>query len=810
MYQKKIVETLSNLMGTGDEIDRYYATKLLGSIGDIHAIPTLIERLHDDDIDVSIEAATALGKIGHSDAVAALLESLTNDPNGEIKTTVVEALGKIGGQAVIAPFLELAQSCPDNLVWDETEDWNAWWDMQLIAVKALGHQRVTEALPVLTNILIDEENQDIENEVLTALAHIGGEGEQILIQRLTQGQPRERRRAAMALGVSQSTEAHNALIQALTDKAAEVRIAVLQTLGKQGAEAYLDMILLFLKDPEPEVRQAALKIITDLPNHQDNAEIRLAKLTPLLEDSNSQIRVATLKALHNIKTIPSETLEKIHFCLSDSHNEVIAEASLLLAHLHDHTILPTLLQILSEQKRDMTLRSQIARALGILGNWEAISILNWAIKDEAQPVRIAALNALMQLEKPSTSFPSPNELPSPTPLEVIITILKGNNQNTLAKKSEPSENVGYGSTKPSSGSDTSLSSSSTLSSASNATAKEQPPLSDNQTPDIDSSDQEPHYAKSTLEAIAMDKVQTSLRMNEATLTDPLSNHNHFSNDIQEYIKIAQDNIELGERLFISKPVDVATDIRHFSARILSESNRAETVTALNEVLFEDDPILCREAVNALGQIAHRFPNNNIKELHQAFDRLITLLKIGDPEMRLACARTLGQLKEPLAIPFLFQNLHDEEASVRVQAIQSLTALIPTVRVKCQQPAPKISTKEAEMEALKTETILGQFMELLYDNNITVRKTAADALAELKHREAIDFIINSALRSENANEMGQALRLLDVEQSSMKLLDELTKAPNSQQRRIVIEILESVISQDFKGNLDNCLRQFPIH
>ena len=39
-----------------------------------------------------------------------------------------------------------------------------------------------------------------------------------------------------------------------------------------------------------------------------------------------------------------------------------------------------------------------------------------------------------------------------------------------------------------------------------------------------------------------------------------------SSEIQEYIDIAQDNLELGER--VPKKVEVATDVRHLNARIL--------------------------------------------------------------------------------------------------------------------------------------------------------------------------------------------------------------------------------------------------
>jgi len=106
--KKTVINSLCHLSATGDEVDRCYASRTLGVLGDTQAIPALIERLQDEDIDVSIDAADALGRIGDSSAIPPLLESLTHDPNGEVKTAVVEALGKMGGQEVIALLLKIA------------------------------------------------------------------------------------------------------------------------------------------------------------------------------------------------------------------------------------------------------------------------------------------------------------------------------------------------------------------------------------------------------------------------------------------------------------------------------------------------------------------------------------------------------------------------------------------------------------------------------------------------------------------------------------------------------------------------------
>jgi HEAT repeat protein len=819
--RKQVIETLCHLTSTGDEADRCHASRALGVLGDTSAIPALVQCLRDEDIDVSIDAAEALSRIGNPSAIPALLDSLTHDPNGEVKTAVVKALGKIGGTDVIVPLLEIAKSCPDNMDWDDTEDWDAWWDMQLLAVDALGSMRVTEAIPVLASILEDEEGQAIESEVLTALALIGGAGNTVLMQRLTNGSPRERRRAATALGLSKSPDVHKAVAYAMTDREGEVRVAALRALGKLGASQYIDIMLRCLKDPEPLVRRAAIEITTDLSVNQDNVDIVREKLAPLLTDSSPVVRAATLTALGgtiHIDRVPTPVdwseleLEQIRHCLTDQDNTVVSAACTLLAHLGDHTILTVLLQILSDQERDAALRSTVATALGILGNIEAIGILSWAIKDDAQPVRLAALNALMQLEKTRESdlLSQPSDADAPegqdneqaprtTPLSIIIAALKGKVEP--AKASTPAVEPDNASIHAPDNASTPARKSAQASIASDQVEitpdVAQPMMDaeslatdglqttvDSETPTIEQ--QRP--AMSTLEAIALDNVEAALLMDESFDAAKLpQNSEEFNAEIQEYRAIAQENIELGERLFVQKKVDVAADVRHLSARILGNSDQIEAVNALIEALNDDDPILRREAAESLGHIARRSPG--AKGLANALGGLVILMNVGDNELRLACTRTLGVLGNRFALPILIGGLQDDDANVRTQTIQSLTALLPSKlnSVNCEV---EMASKE-----INTEAIIAQFVKMLHDISASVRKAAASALATLQHTEALDLIIDAAFMDggATARDMGKILRLLNVEQSGAKLLKSLESVPDSLHRRFVIEMLEEVFT-----------------
>ncbi|KHD08096.1 hypothetical protein PN36_18775 [Candidatus Thiomargarita nelsonii] len=711
--KKQVIESLCHLTSTGDEVDRCYASKALGALGDAQAIPALVQRLRDEDIDVSIDAIEALGHIGNPQAIPPLLESLNSDPNGEIKMAVVEALGRIGGQDIISPLLDIAKSCPVDMVWDDTDSWNDWWDMQLKAVEILGGMRIAEAVPVLLGILEDEENQDIESEVLKALAQIGGEGEKSLNQRLTEGTPRERRRAATALGFSQGKETCKALARAMTDQIVDVRVAAIRALGKQGASQYLDIMLRFLKDPAPEMRRAVIDVTKGLSISKDKA--MLEKLTPLLKDSSSAVRAAALLALPEVAPFPEKTLEQVKQCLADSDNKVIAAASSLLARLGEQTILQKLLQILSNQENDIILRSQVATALGVLGNQEAVGLLSWTIKDKAQVVRLAALKALMALHQ------------TPEALEVLLAALK---KREIVVEGPP------------------------VPSSDNETETKQSPAAATDS-----------IAMSTLEAIAMDNAAVAKNEEPEEIA-----HQKPDEETQKYMEIVQDNLELGERLFVPKKINA--DVRYLIARILGDSDQEKVIRALIEALNDDDPQLRCAAADSLAQIARRAP----EKLADAIGSLVTHLNIGDRELRLACARTLGLLGQNSAIPVLFTCLQNEEDNnVRIETIQSITTLLTV-----------------ESHQIKKD-ILKHFVELLQDPEIGVCKAAATALATLQYKESADSIIGAAFANAGAmaRYMGKALRHLDIEESSTKLLKMLNSVPESHQRRFVIEMLEEI-------------------
>jgi HEAT repeat protein len=94
---------------------RLTAASALGTIGDTRAVEPLIAAL-DDEQGVSEVAALALGEIGDPRAVEPLTNSLGDD-NWEVRSSAAKALGKIGDDRAVDPLVNLLGDKNENVRW---------------------------------------------------------------------------------------------------------------------------------------------------------------------------------------------------------------------------------------------------------------------------------------------------------------------------------------------------------------------------------------------------------------------------------------------------------------------------------------------------------------------------------------------------------------------------------------------------------------------------------------------------------------------------------------------------------------------
>ena len=816
----KALQTVRALLSTGDALDRCCACRTLGTLGDPTVVDDLVERLQDDDIDVCVDAAAALGRLGDTAAIEPLLETLRNDPCGEVKAAAVAALSNIGGQAAVPYLLDIADHPPEDIVWDDDDEaWDGWWDMQRNAVEALGRLRVTEAVPILTAILEDDAGQDIENEVLTALALIGGPAEATLIQRLTGGSPRERRRAAQALALAASPQSANALENALEDNEGDVRAAAIRALAKRGDNRHLAAILTCLKDPSTAVRQAALDAAAHLSN-AGGTVLNSESLAPLLSDESPIVRATALKVLagqrplaadENTEATPAHLQQQIRTLLTDPNANVATAACPLASRLHDPEIQNTLLAILADTGKDSTLRREAALALGTWHQTNATLLtgLTQALGDQDQAVRLAALNALMALvdspyHDPNNEHATPEA--TPAPLALIIDALRGdiqlNTQEASVATSAADQTIAADEEISAAPADLQPAPDTDREEAMEPAANDDDGNMDSIAPAEMETEQPaipidatPSPVATTLDAIALDNAEATRRGEHNNDAEDKVDIAHLTADEQaaltDYMHILEKKRAMKERLFDDKTLDIATDVRCLAARILGNSAHPAALDALKQAIHDEQPDVQRDAVDALARYIGK--TTDTSALTDVIGPLTSLLHLsGDRDLRLASTRALGVLGNPIAVPSLVACLEDEDALIRVQIVQSLAGLLGNY-------ASSLGTVVDETVATQ---IVDALTDRLEDAASGVRTSAALALGKLGHfiqpearrLSTIDQLIAAGFSDEGqqARNIGNALRALDPEQAGTHLLRKLETLPTSFERRFAIEMLEEVL------------------
>lgn len=797
------MHAISKWLDEGDELDRCCACRSFGVLGDQHSVTALVDHLQDEDIDVCIDAVEALGKIGDTRAVPPLLNSLHNDPDSDIKTVVVETLGRLGGEQAISQLLELAISPPEDTEWDDEEAWDSNWDIQIEAVRALGQLRVSAAVTPLSKLLDDNDCQVDKSNLFNALAHIGGAGEQVLIQRLQEDVPHERRRAARALGINCSAIGARALGRALQDPEPEVRAAAIDALVSNGQERYLGALLLLLRDPSDEVRETALRAVNKLTSNNTaiiETDIEQEKLLPLLSDKSPQVRSAVLKILCNRMSYGQLNKEsnkhiqsKIHKLLEDPNPIVVAAACPLAVMSNDPQIEQTLISLATHLQSDPAVRQQAILALGQRENNSetVLMTLTEVLNSEDAIITYAALQALLSLHLQNTLLNNEStniaDETLPTPLEIILSALRGEVISPVTVKPENTK------------SQPEKAKANDVATDSNEVAASEE--SDNISP------------ASTLDAIALTNAELAQQIEASKTINPDETPELSSDEMetfQPYYDILDQQKYNRKKFTRKKSVNIASEVRRLSARILGECNQPEVVKALAQTIHDENPEVQREAIDALARFTSDTPG-----IAEIIGPLTSFLHLGNIDLRIASAKALGALGNVNTLPNLQDSLEDENLLVRNQAVLAVQQLLKshiTQSTNDTKPLAVTNKREQKKAAQLEETVkqtveyaLGKLADCLNDANAGVRKASALALSELSallstgnssaelRNEIIERLVTAGFagEGEQARDMGMALRTLDPAMAGSKLIQHLDKLSSSAKRRPAIEMLEEI-------------------
>ena len=783
------IERLCRLLREGDEADRCNASRALGNMGAREAIDDLVALLGDEDIDVCIDAAEALGKLDARSVVPRLHDSLMNDPDGELKTSIIKALGQIGAPESRPLLMKIAEQQPEDMILDSNEDWNDWWDMQRHAIIALGDLGASEAIPLLKQLLLENEEDvdDIETDILNALLKLGSDGESAVIDVLqSASRAISRRRAARTLASARSKHSLKMLARALTDPHEDVRLYALESLLERDALRYLPAIELLTRDRSREVRQTALRGVERLRALQQEQSPTARDAASIPRDEDAEIRITRLEILaegrHSLDD--AALLATLQQAFSDQDSRVVQAAIPLLTQLADREQAETeLLMLLSRPKLDPALMVTALRALEGLGRWnlDLSRLLNRLASHDRQSVRLATLNTLMALQR--SLLEQAATIGGKQPIDIIHDALNGRvllevEVGELMPRQAPASDD--------SNAEEPASAESEKEAAPAATAAE--------------ADSEVEIVTSTLQSILLDnqRVEEALQRQQSQPTA-----DEIDVELQEYHELVQNNIHRAEWLFTrDHDVSTARDLQYLAASLLGDlpqalddERTARIVNSLVQALHAEDGQLRIHAADALAQIARR--QRHAEGIQYAYGGLVTQFHSELWDLKIACARALAALGNRCAIPILIAALAHPRAAVRQQLIESVTELMldgDELLKNAHIPEPPPTLEEW----------LEQLIGLLRDPEFSVRHAAvvnlgrcldAPQLDDRQHwiERSIESIIDAAFvnRGGRVRDLADVIREIDPATGTRRLNALLDRLADSQERRFAIEMIEQI-------------------
>ncbi|MFQ5442204.1 MAG: HEAT repeat domain-containing protein [Thermodesulfobacteriota bacterium] len=226
---------------------RAAVVNILGDIKDPSVFEDLLAALKDPEPDIRAKAARGLGNLANPAAVRDLLE-LAGDPYWLVRLHTVRALGLIGAPESI------------EVVKGKLLDSN--WQVRRAAAEALGHME-EDALPALTDVLLNNHDRYAREQVLEELQRIG------MIRRIIEGlgEKREeaRRESERTLHAVIINGALSPIVNAMEREGPEIRKRIIGVLRRAGGAPALEVITNTIdREVDAGVREAAEKALEAL------------------------------------------------------------------------------------------------------------------------------------------------------------------------------------------------------------------------------------------------------------------------------------------------------------------------------------------------------------------------------------------------------------------------------------------------------------------------------------------------------------------------------------------------------------------
>lgn len=271
------LENLKSKFRSPDPNIRCSAIIMAGAMKKHEVIPDLVRLIEvEEEFCVQLAALWAILEMPNLYAAPTLRQWLNRPELKEgLKARLATALGQIKDNCAVEPLIEALRGKDPNL--------------RRAAIWALGQIKDTRAVEPLIEIWKTNRVNEIREEVIEALGHIGVDCSIDFLSGilLNFSEPKLRRLAALALSETKSTNAVQPLVKGLGDGDEKVREAVAEALVQIGQPA-VDPLISAMRSKGELVRRQAAKILRriGLPAAQ--------RLKSLLKEKGIEPRVRVL------------------------------------------------------------------------------------------------------------------------------------------------------------------------------------------------------------------------------------------------------------------------------------------------------------------------------------------------------------------------------------------------------------------------------------------------------------------------------------------------------------------------------------
>jgi HEAT repeat protein len=806
-------ETLNQFISSKNEAYACYGARTAGKIGADGTIDSLLECIYHEDVDVVIDAIEALGKLKAVSAIDILIDAVELHPDGDVRVSAAKALANMANENVLQHFLSWAKS--DFSERDNDVLWNDDWDIQLLAIESLGRFKYQSAARAL-NELLEEHNLDIEGQILKALTIMGDAGTAQVIKRLenaeTEPDPvhelRIARRAATALSSADCQQSSLALAAAMHYSDASLRASAVSALAKRKATQYASDMLALLKDPNDNVKTAAIDAIVSLMPDLDAKTLQISseELLGQLVNLNTSGRIfiyRLMMAMADKLTLDDAQKMLLQRGLSSENVDEQVYICQLISDYDDTSAVGVLIENLQSEGVNLRAMQAMLVSLGKVAanDLAPIKCINTLLAHKSSALCLSALEALVNLAQKQAVNESFNAntllfeyvLKEQTIDNTVLETLANPQLEEGRIALQAVDNEGNVEISPS-----------VLKAQSEAASEAQKmqtilaSISDDY-PDQQTEEIAPIFVNqpseivSTLEAIQRDAITAFVTPQNEPADDASGLHiremvEQLPEDEQDFANIVTGHLDSGEKVKLSRKKIAkhpSYSNKVLTIKALASYADESVVDALLEQFLYDDLEVQIAAVSSLIAIANTQPK--LIALKKALGPLCTLLMSGNDHLRLVCARALGVLSVRSSLAIMLEALHDSDSNVRIQGLDSLSQYIAKHNSShtIGQSIAKIMPAAFAMLQDNTTGVVIKALAIIAEN-----KTA---LADDEVAEVLEKVITVGCSDENyMNAAALCVAQIDASKAGQLLYAHLEDEVSSAQHILSLQMLGIVL------------------